>query len=168
MGLFTKPIKTLDDLFLHLLQDIYYAEHQIEKNLPTMIEKASSRPLQQAFETHLTETRTQIARIEAVFQMLGQERKSVTCEAIDGILKEAREVASDIADPDVLDAGLLASAQAVEHYEITRYGTIISLAKRLGRQDVADVLVQTLNEEKATDAKLTGLAETDVNRKAAA
>lgn len=168
MGLFSKPIKTLDDLFLHTLQDIYYAEHQIAKNLPTMVEKASGAQLKQAFETHLAETKTQISRLDTVFQMQGQDAKSVTCEAIDGILKEAREVASDVADPDVLDAALLSSAQAVEHYEITRYGTLIALARRLGRSDIASVLAETLEEEKSTDAKLTGLAESEVNRRAAA
>ena len=167
MGLFSKPIKTLDDLFNHLLQDIYYAEHQIAKNLPTMVEKASAPHLKTAFENHLAETRTQIQRLDSVFAMLGQDAKSVTCEAINGILKEAHEVASDIADPDVLDAGLLASAQAIEHYEITRYGTMISLAKRLGRPEVAGVLELTLVEEKETDRKLTALAETEVNQKAA-
>ena len=168
MGLFSKPIKTLDDLFMHTLQDIYYAEHQIAKHLPTMVEKTTAPALKAAFETHLSETRTQISRLENVFQMLGHEPKSVTCAAMDGILKEAREVASDIDDADVLDAGLLSSAQAVEHYEITRYGTLVALANRLGRHEVASVLAQTLDEEKATDRKLTDIAETHVNRKAAA
>ncbi len=168
MGLFTKPIKTLDDLFLHTLQDIYYAEHQIAKHLPTMVEKTSSPQLREAFETHLAETRTQVSRLENVFQMIGQEPKSVTCAAMDGILKEAREVASDIDDADVLDAGLLSSAQAVEHYEITRYGTLVALADRLGRHEVASVLGETLAEEKATDKKLTDIADAYVNRKAAA
>ena len=168
MGLFSKPIKTLDDLFVHTLKDIYYAEHQIEKHLPTMVEKATAPLLKQAFETHLAETRVQVSRLETVFQMVGQEAKAVTCAAMDGILKEAREVASDIDTPEVLDAGLLSSAQAVEHYEITRYGTLIALAKRLGYHDAAGVLVQTLNEEKATDQKLTALADSSINQRAAA
>ena len=168
MGLFSKPIHTLDDLFVHTLQDIYYAEHQIAKHLPTMVEKATAPELKQAFEAHLAETRTQISRLDTVFQMVGQEAKSVTCAAMDGILKEAREVASDIDNPEVLDAGLLSSAQAVEHYEITRYGTLIALAKRLGYGDAAGVLAQTLDEEKATDQKLTRLADTSINSKAAA
>ena len=167
MALFSKPIRTLDDLFTHLLQDIYYAEHQIEKNLPTMVEKATAPHLKAAFEAHLAETRTQIGRLDSVFAMLGQDAKSVTCEAINGILKEAKEVASDIADPDVLDAGLLASAQAIEHYEITRYGTMVALSKRLGRLEVANVLELTLNEEKETDRKLSALAEAEINQKAA-
>ena len=168
MGLFSKPIKTLDDLFVHTLQDIYYAENQIAKNLPTMIEKTTSTQLKQAFQTHLTETQGQIKRLEQVFEMHGQPVKAVTCAAMDGILAEAKEIISDVADPQVLDVALLASAQAVEHYEITRYGTLVALAKQLGRQDCASVLHQNLDEEKATDKKLTALAEGQVNQKAAA
>lgn len=167
MGLFTKPIKTLDDLFVHTLQDIYYAENQIAKNLPTMAEKATAPTLRQAFETHLEETRVHITRLETVFEMHGQPVKSVDCEAIDGIIKEAKQIISDVADPEVLDAALLSSAQAVEHYEITRYGTLIALARQLGRSDCAAVLAETLAEEKQTDQKLTALAESSVNRLAA-
>ena len=168
MGLFSKPIKTLDDLFVHTLQDIYYAENQIAKNLPTMVEKATASQLKQAFQTHLTETKTQIGRLEKVFEMHGQPVKAVTCAAMDGILAEAKEIISDVADPQVLDVALLASAQAVEHYEITRYGTLVALAKQLGHSDCAAVLQQNLDEEKATDKKLTALAEGQVNQKAAA
>ena len=167
MGLFTKDIKTLDDLFVHTLQDIYYAENQITKALPTMISKATDPQLKQGFKTHLTETQNQIKRLEQVFKMHGQSPKGVTCPAIDGIIEEANEVAGDIADKDVLDAALLASAQAVEHYEITRYGTLIAWAQQLGRNDCASVLQQNLDEEKATDKKLTAMAESRVNRKAA-
>jgi len=167
MGLFTKDIKTLDDLFVHQLQDIYYAENQITKALPKMISKATSPQLRQGFETHLRETENQIRRLEQVFQMHGHTPKQVDCPAIDGIIKEADETAGDIDDKEVLDAALLASAQAVEHYEITKYGTLIAWAKRLGRDDCARVLQQTLEEEKATDAKLSALAESSVNRKAA-
>ncbi len=167
MGLFSSNIKTLDDLFVHTLQDIYYAENQITKALPTMISKATDPQLKQGFETHLQETQNQIKRLEQVFQMHGQSPKGVDCPAIDGIIKEANEVASDVADKEVLDAALLASAQAVEHYEITRYGTLIAWAKQLGRNDCASVLQQNLEEEKATDAKLTAMAESKVNRKAA-
>ncbi|MBV9654870.1 MAG: ferritin-like domain-containing protein [Acetobacteraceae bacterium] len=167
MGMFSQPIKTLDDLFVHTLQDIYYAENQITKALPTMIEKASDPQLKQGFETHLNETRNQITRLEQVFKMHGQEVKGVTCAAMDGILEEAKEVMGDVEDAEVLDAAMLSSAQAVEHYEITRYGTLIALAKQLGRSDCAQVLSQTLEEEKATDKKLTDLAESRVNRKAA-
>jgi ferritin-like metal-binding protein YciE len=167
MGFFAKDIRTLDDLFVHTLQDIYYAENQITKALPTMISKATDPQLKQGFETHLTETKGHIKRLEQVFQMHGQTPKAVDCPAIDGIIKEANEIAGDIADKEVLDAGLLASAQAVEHYEITRYGTLIAWAKQLGRPDCARVLQQNLEEEKATDKKLTTIAESKVNKKAA-
>jgi ferritin-like metal-binding protein YciE len=167
MGLFSKPIKTLDDLFVHTLQDIYYAEQQITKNLPTMAEKASDPQLKSAFEQHLAETKNQVQRLEQVFNMHGQPVKGVTCAAMDGILAEAKEVIGDCDDPQVLDASMAASAQAVEHYEITRYGTLVALAKQLGRQDCASVLQQTLEEEKATDAKLTAIAESRVNKQAA-
>nr|WP_321986074.1 ferritin-like domain-containing protein [uncultured Lichenicoccus sp.] len=167
MGLFTKPIKTLDDLFVHLLQDIYYAEHQITKALPTMIERASNAQLRDAFQAHLLETQGQITRLEQVFQMHGVEVAGVTCEAIDGILKEAKHVMSDVGDPDVLQAAMLASAQAVEHYEIARYGTMIAIARQLGRRDCASVLEQTLAEEKAADDRLSRLATSEVNREAA-
>lgn len=168
MGLFTKDIKTLDDLFVHTLQDIYYAENEITKALPTMIEKASSSALKQGLQTHLTETQNQIKRLEQVFRMHGQEPKQVDCPAIDGILKEASSLMGEIGDKEVLDAGMLASAQAVEHYEITRYGTLVAWARELGRPDCAQVLEQNLAEEKATDVKLTRLAEERLNRKAAA
>ena len=167
MGLLTRDIKTLDDLFVHTLQDIYYAESQITKALPTMIKKATDPQLRQGFETHLRETENQIRRLDQVFQMHGQSPKGVDCPAIDGIIEEANDTAGDIADKEVLDAALLASAQAVEHYEITRYGTLVAWAKRLGRQDCANVLQQNLDEEKATDKKLTALAESKVNRAAA-
>jgi ferritin-like metal-binding protein YciE len=168
MGLFTTPIKTLDDLFVHTLQDMYYAENQIIKSLPKMIDKAADPQLKQDFQTHLRETENQVKRLEQVFQMHGEQAKGVTCEAMDGILAEAKQVMSDVGDVDVLDAAMLSAAQAVEHYEITRYGTLIALAKQLGRKDCASVLEQTLQEEKATDKKLTEIAEGWVNRKAAA
>jgi ferritin-like metal-binding protein YciE len=167
MGLFSKDIKTLDDLFVHTLQDIYYAENQITKALPKMIAKATDAQLKQGFQTHLTETENQIKRLEQVFRMHGHEPKGVNCPAIDGIIEEANGVAGDVADKEVLDAALLASAQAVEHYEITRYGTLIAWAKQLGRQDCAAVLQQNLDEEYATDKKLTSIAESKVNQKAA-
>ena len=167
MGFFSKDIKTLDDLFVHTLQDIYYAENQITKALPKMIDKATDPQLRSGFEQHLEQTRNQIARLEQVFEMHGQKPKAVTCPAINGILEEADEVAGDVDDKSVLDAALVASAQAVEHYEITRYGTLIAWAKRLGREDCASVLQQNLDEEKATDEKLTAMAETQVNRRAA-
>jgi ferritin-like metal-binding protein YciE len=167
MGLFSKSIKTLDDLFVHTLQDIYYAEQQIAKNLPTMIDAASEAQLKQGLEQHLEETRNQIKRLEKVFEMHGQSAKGTTCAAMDGILEEASDILGVADDKDVKDAAIISSAQAVEHYEITRYGTLISFAKQLGREDCAAVLQQNLDEEYAADRKLTGLAESRVNRKAA-
>ena len=167
MGLFSKPIKSLDDLFLHTLKDIYYAENQIVKSLPKMVEKATDPTLKSAFQSHLAETKNEVARLERVFQMLNEDAKGTTCAAMDGILDEAKEVMSEIADNIVLDAGMLSAAQAVEHYEITRYGTLVAFARRLGRQDCAKLLEETLAEEKETDRKLTQIAEGQVNRKAA-
>jgi len=167
MGLFSKDIKTMDDLFLHQLKDVYYAEQQIVKNLPTMIEKASSPELKAGFEKHLNETRNQIKRLDDVFAALGKEAKGVDCEAMDGILDEAKSIMSEVEDQEVLDAALVASAQAVEHYEITRYGTLIAWAKQLGLTNVVSPLEQNLEEEKATDVKLTGMAESQINRRAA-
>ncbi|MFG1371731.1 ferritin-like domain-containing protein [Xanthobacter oligotrophicus] len=167
MGFFSKDIHSLDDLFVHTLRDIYYAEKRILKALPTMVEKASSATLRQAFQSHLVETEGHVKRLEEVFRLHGVEAKTVKCPAIDGIIAEAEEVASEVADPVVLDAALAAAAQAVEHYEITRYGTLIAWAKRLGRNDCATVLQRTLDEEKAADAKLTGLADAQVNMRAA-
>jgi len=167
MGLLSKDIKTLDDLFVHTLQDIYYAENQITKALPQMIQKTADPQLKQAFETHLQETQQQIQMVEQVFRMHGHEPKGVTCEAINGIISEAQDIVGDIDDPEVLDAAMLAAAQAVEHYEITRYGTLVAWAKRLGRDDCASVLHQILEQEKATDVKLTRIAESKVNVKAA-
>lgn len=167
MGFFTKDIETMDDLFVHTLKDIYYAENQILKALPDMVEKATDAKLKEGFKTHLAETRTQVKRLEQVFQMHGVKVEGVDCPAIDGILEEADEIAGEVDDKQVLDAALIAAAQAVEHYEITRYGTLIAWAKQLGRNDCATVLQQNLEEEKATDKKLTTLAESSVNRKAA-
>ena len=163
MGLFTKDIQTMDDLYLHFLQDIYYAENQIVKALPKMVDKATDAGLKQAFSAHLEESREHVARLEKVFGLLGRQARAVTCPAIDGIIKEADEVAGDVADPRVLDAALAAAAQAVEHYEITRYGTLIAWSQELGRPEVAEVLSQTLAEEKMADEKLTKLAEGHLN-----
>jgi ferritin-like metal-binding protein YciE len=167
MGWFSKDIATMDDLFVHTLRDIYYAEHQIKKALPEMIEKATSPQLKQGFEMHLRETDGQIERLKQVFKLHGVEEKGVTCPAIDGIIEEANEVAGEVADKQVLDAALIAAAQAVEHYEITRYGTLVAWAKQLGRNDCAALLKQNLDEEAATDEKLTALARNGINRQAA-
>ena len=167
MGLFTKDIKTMDDLFVHQLQDIYYAEKQLVKALPTMAEKATDPMLRQGFLMHLEETREHVKRLEQVFEMHGTEVKAVNCPAIDGIIEEADEVAGEVADKSVLDAALINAGQAAEHYEITRYGSLIAWAKQLGRNDCAAILQKTLDEEKATDKKLTTLAESRVNLRAA-
>lgn len=167
MGLFSKDIKTMDDLFLHVLQDIYYAEKQILKALPDMIEKATNRELTTAFKHHLGETEKQVQRLEQAFELIGQKPKGTSCPAIDGIIKEANEIAGEVDDKSVLDAALLAAAQAVEHYEITRYGTMVAWAEELGNTAVAKLLTTTLNEEKAADKKLTTIAEKKVNLKAA-
>ena len=166
MGLFSKDIKTMDDLFLHVVQDIYYAENQIVKSLPDMIEKATNRELTTALKSHLGETEKHVKRLEQVFELLGKDPKGTTCPAIDGILKEAEEIAGEVDDKNVLDAAIIAAAQAVEHYEITRYGTLVAWAEELDRADVAKLLQTTLNEEKAADKKLTGIAEKKVNLKA--
>jgi ferritin-like metal-binding protein YciE len=167
MGLFSKDIKNMDDLFVHTLRDIYYAEKQIVKSLPDMIEKASDPQLKQGFQAHLRETENQVKRLEQVFKLHGKEAKGVDCPAIDGILEEAEEIAGEVEDKNVLDAALIAAAQAVEHYEITRYGSLVAWATELGRNDCATLLKQNLDEEKATDKKLTAMAESKVNRKAA-
>ena len=167
MGLFSADIHTMDDLFVHTLQDIYYAENQIVKALPDMVEKATDKQLVQGFKTHLEESKGHVKRLEQVFKMLGKEPQGVDCPAIDGLIEESEDIAGDIDDKQVLDAALIGAAQAVEHYEIARYGTLIAWAKTLGRDDAARVLKQNLDEEKATDAKLSKLAETSVNRKAA-
>jgi ferritin-like metal-binding protein YciE len=167
MGLLSKSIKTMDDLFVHTLQDIYYAEKQIVNSLPKMIQKASDPQLKQAFQMHLSETENQVTRLEEVFRMQGQSPKGSNCPALDGIIEEANDIIGDVDDQEVCDAAILAAAQAVEHYEITRYGTLVAWAKQLGRNDIASLLHQTLVEEKAADEKLTKLAEANINRRAA-
>ena len=167
MGLFTKDVKTMNDLFLHQLQDVYYAEHQLVKALQKLAGKAADTQLKSAFLAHLDETKSHVQRLEQVFQMIGAVPKSIDCPAIDGIIEEADEIAGDIADKSVLDAALIASAQAAEHYEIARYGSLIAWARQLGRNDCIGILQRTLEEEKAVDKKLTSIAETDVNVRAA-
>ena len=132
-----------------------------------MADKATDGQLKQGFLTHLEETRTHVKRLQQVFQMCGADEKAVNCPAIDGIIKEADEVASEVADKTVLDAALINAGQAAEHYEIVRYGSLIAWARQLGRNDCAALLQKTLDEEKATDQKLTSLAEGKVNVRAA-
>jgi ferritin-like metal-binding protein YciE len=157
----------MNDLFVHTLRDIYYAEKQIVKALPEMIRKSHDPQLKQGFETHLRETENHVKRLEKVFQIAGVKAQGIDCPAIDGIIEEAQDVAGEVEKKSVLDVALIAAAQAVEHYEMTRYGTLISWAKQLGKQDCVSLLQQTLDEEKATDKKLTQMAEAQVNRKAA-
>jgi ferritin-like metal-binding protein YciE len=170
MGLFSKDIQTMDDLLLHGLKDIYYAESQIVKSLPKLIDKATNRDLTKGLKDHLEETKNQITRLDQVFEKMGEKPQGVQCPAIDGLIKEADEVAGEVADKDVLDAAIVGSAQAVEHYEIARYGTLIAWAESLGRDDVIRLLTTNLNEEKAADKKLSLVAVrkgVGVNRKAA-
>jgi ferritin-like metal-binding protein YciE len=167
MGLFSKDIKSMEDLFLHTLQDIYYAENQIVKSLPKMIEKATNRSLATVLRDHLRETENQVMRLDNVFKKLGQEPKGTNCAAIDGLISEADEVAGEVEDKKVLDAAIIGSAQAIEHYEISRYGTLIAWAKELEHDNVVSLLNTNLREEKAADKKLNALAEGDLNRKAA-
>jgi ferritin-like metal-binding protein YciE len=168
MGLFSKDIQTMDDLLLHGLKDIYYAENQIVKSLPKLIDKATNRDLSKGLNDHLEETKNQITRLDQVFQKLGEKPQGVKCPAIDGLISEADEVAGEVADKDVLDAAIVGSAQAVEHYEIARYGTLIAWAEAVGHDDIVRLLNTNLNEEKAADKKLSTVAlRKGVNRKAA-
>lgn len=160
-------MKTLEDLFVHMLRDMYHAEKQILKALPKMARKAGSPDLRKAFETHLGETEGQVATLEKVFASLDLKPRGIPCEAIKGLAEEADEIIEEVGDSDALDAGLIASAQAVEHYEIARYGTLVAWAKQLGRTDAARLLQQVLDQEHAADRKLTGLAEGGLNRQAA-
>jgi ferritin-like metal-binding protein YciE len=159
--------KTLDDLFLETLKDMYHAEKQLMRALPKMAKAADSDELRQAFETHRDETEGQIARLDQVFEMLGKPARGKPCEAMQGIVEESKEIMEDFKGSDALDAGLLAAAQAVEHYEISRYGTLKTWAGQLGMKDAARLFEETLAEEKKTDALLTKLAESSANRKAA-
>jgi ferritin-like metal-binding protein YciE len=166
MGWFSADIQTMNDLFLHTLQDIYYAEHQIEKALPDMAAKASDKELKKGFQMHLRQTKGHIKRLDQVFKKLKEKPSGVKCPAIDGIIDEANDIVSDVSDKVVLNAALIAAAQAVEHYEITRYGTLAAWARALGRSDVARLIDANLKEEKATDKKLNGIAKRKINRKA--
>jgi ferritin-like metal-binding protein YciE len=159
--------KTLQDLFLIGLKDIYHAEKALLRSLRKMAKAAESDQLRQAFETHRAETEGQVDRLERVFEMVGKRPQGKTCEAMQGILAEGEEVMDDFAESEALDAGLLAAAQAVEHYEIARYGTLRSWAAQLGMNDAVTLLEETLQEEKKTDQLLTQLAESALNQKAA-
>ncbi|CAN7673151.1 ferritin-like domain-containing protein [Rhizobium sp. LjRoot30] len=157
--------KTLQDLFLDTLKDIYYAERQIVKALPKMARATQSADLKAAFQKHKEETEGQIERLQQVFELLGKPARGKTCDAIVGILAEGEEIMEEYKGSEALDAGLISSAQAVEHYEITRYGTLKAWAGRLGLNEAAQLLDATLQEESATDEALTGLAEASANSK---
>lgn len=161
-------IANLQDLFLQTLEDLYFAETTIVTKLQILAEKAENAQLRAAFETHLTETREHVTRLEQVFDALGEPPRGDESPAIEGITEQAEEFVQEIEDADTRDAAMLAAAQAIEHYEISRYGTLVAWADELGRADIAKLLRETLEEEKATDAKLTALAESRLNRKAAA
>jgi ferritin-like metal-binding protein YciE len=150
-----------------LVKDIYYAEKKILKQLPKMAAKADSEMLRKAFEEHAEETEGQIENLEAALEHLDLPKRGEKCEAIEGILEEAKSMIAEIEDPDTLDAGMIAAAQAVEHYEITRYGTIVAWAKRLGHDEVARLMQDNLDQEYAADQKLSKLAESSLNREAA-
>ena len=164
----TAKDKKLNDLFLDTLKDIYFAEKQILRALPKMAKAAQSDKLRAAFEKHHDETEGQIERLEKVFEMIDKPARGKTCDAIQGILEEGKEIMDEYKGADALDAGLVAAAQAVEHYEIARYGTLKQWAQQLGMQDAVRLLEQTLQEEKKTDVALTSLAEAAVNLAAAA
>lgn len=157
----------MEELFLETLKDIYYAEKQIVRALPSMAKAAQSPELKKAFETHREESKVHVERLEQIFEAIDKPARGKTCEAIVGILEEGKGIIEDFEGSDALDAGLVASAQAVEHYEITRYGTLATWADQLGRKDVAQLLRTTLKEEEKTDQMLTKLAEKGINRKAA-
>jgi ferritin-like metal-binding protein YciE len=159
--------KKLNDLFFDTLKDVYFAERQILKNLPKMAKAAQSEELKNAFLKHREETENQIDRLQQIFESLGKRAQGKTCEAISGILEEGEEIIEEYKGSEALDAGLVAGAQAVEHYEMARYGALKSWAIQLGMNDAADLLNETLQEEKKTDALLTRLAQAQVNRKAA-
>jgi ferritin-like metal-binding protein YciE len=163
-----KKSKELNDLFLDTLKDIYYAEQKILKTLPKMAKAAQAPNLRAAFEKHRGETEGHVSRLEKVFANIDEPAKGKKCPAIDGIIKEGDEVAKDYKGSAALDAGLLSAAQAVEHYEISRYGTLKTWAEELGLSEAASLLEQTLTEEKNTDQTLTQIAESSVNEHARA
>lgn len=155
--------KTLDDLFYETLRDVYYAEKKLIGAMKKQARSAQDPELRQALTSHREETETHVERLQQVFEMIGKRARAKTCDAIEGIISESEEIMEDFDGAPALDAGLLAAAQAAEHYEISRYGSLIAWAESLGHQDAAELLKQTLAEEKAADEKLTMLAETAVN-----
>ena len=161
-------VKTLNDLFIETLKDLYYVEKKLVKTLPKLAEKATSPELKQAMEEHLEETETHVQRLEQIFEMLDKRASAKTCEALEGLIRETDEVTGEIDDDQTMDAALISSAQTVEHYEIARYGTLACWAAEIGNTDIAELLEQTLEEEKAADEKLSMIAEDQINQRAAA
>lgn len=162
-------VKTLEDLFKAQLKDIYYAENQLfNKGLPEMAESATDEDLVSAFEDHREETQDQIDKLEQVFDILGMEPEGEKCDAIEGLLKEAKNIIKDTKDDETINAALIAAAQKVEHYEIATYGSLCAFAKKLGYNEAAGLLHQILEQEKSADEKLTDLAESGINDMAAA
>jgi ferritin-like metal-binding protein YciE len=160
-------LETIKELYVHELSDLYDAENQILQALPKMSQAASAPELKKAFEEHLQQTKGQVERLDTIFQQLGEKPERKKCKGMAGLLAEGEEMIKEKADPDVKDAGLIAGAQKVEHYEIAGYGTVRTYAKLLGEQEAAKLLQQTLDEEGATDKKLTTLAEREINKRAA-
>jgi len=167
MGLFTRDIATFEELFVHGLQDIYYAEHQILKALPNLIEAATNPQLQRSLKGHLAETEGHVSRLKQIFEMRGEKPKGTKCPGINGLISEGDDMVGNVADTRVLDAAIINAAQAVEHYEITRYESLIAWAAEMGRNDFADILRENLDEEEATAAALNSLATRIVNKRAA-
>ncbi len=162
-----EKMDSLESLLLHELKDIYNAEQQLVKALPKVAKKASSPQLKQAIENHLEETEEHVSRLEQVFQLLGETAKGVTCKGMQGILKEGEEFMKEKGTPETIDAGIIAAAQKVEHYEISSYGTVATWADQMGRRDIKQILGKTLEEEEQTDKKLTQMAKSMVNPRSA-
>lgn len=167
MGLFSNDIATFDDLFLHGLQDIYYAENQILKALPNLIDAATNPQLQRGLKDHLKETEGQVARLQQIFEMREEKPKGTKCPGINGLISEGDSMVGEVSDTRVLDAAVIGSAQAIEHYEITRYESLIAWATEMGRNDFADILRENLAEEMATSERLNSLGDKVVNKRAA-
>lgn len=159
-------MKTMDDMFYALMQDVYYAEKQLTKALPKMAKEAEDEELKKAFTDHLGETEGHVERLEKAFEMIDKAARAKKCDAIIGIIEEGKEVMEKVDDKQVLDAGLIASGQAAEHYEIARYGTLCAWAKLLGKPQIARLLHETLEEEKKADQLLTRIADRSVNQHA--
>lgn len=166
MELMKMKIESLHDLFVHDLKDIYDAEHRILDALPKMVDAASTAELKTAFQKHIDVTQTQASRLEQIFDMLDMDPERQSCDGMIGLLKEGEKIVHATGDPAAKDAALIGAAQKVEHYEVSAYGTLRTYAKDLGYDDIADILQQTLGEEKQTDKDLSGIAEEDVNIRA--